>query len=118
MKNLPLRPFLLLGLTLALTACEAEKPYILSDYRLHQRGVVQACFNEENATVADAVKVAEEVCRQYDRTVAVQLVQPYQCSWSAPTQVTMSCVARPGENPGPVLQHGAPMRHDTPLPAW
>jgi len=118
MKNLSLRPLLLLGLTLALTACEAEKPFILSDYRLHQRGVVQACFNEENATVADAVKVAEEVCRQYDRTVAVQLVQPYQCSWSAPTQVTMTCVARPGENPGPVLQHGAPMRHDTPLPAW
>lgn len=118
MKNRLLLALPLLGLVLALAACETEKPYVTTDYRFHQRGIVVACFNEENATVADAQKVAEEVCRQYDRTAQVQLVQPYQCSWSAPTQVTMSCVARPGENPGPILQHGAPMRHDTPLPAW
>lgn len=117
--NKPLSLLLLLGTLLGLTACETEKPYVMSDYRYHQRGVVLACFNEENATVADVQKVVEEeVCRQYDRTAEVQLVQPYQCSWSAPTLVTLHCSARPGENPGPILQHGAPMRHDTPLPAW
>jgi hypothetical protein len=116
--NKPLSLLLLIGTLAALTACESEKPYVMTDYRFHQRGIVLACFNEENATIADAQKVAEEVCRQYDRTAEVQLVQPYQCSWRAPTLVTLHCTARPGENPGPILQHGAPMRHDTPLPAW
>jgi len=101
-----------------LSACTAEKPYVMSDYRYHQRGVVLACYSEENATLAQAVAKAEEVCHQFDRTAKVQLVQPYQCSWSAPTLVTLSCVARPGENPGPILLHNAPMRHDTPLAPW
>jgi hypothetical protein len=114
-KPLRLAPLLLL---LSLSACSAEKPYVMSDYRFHQRGVVLACYNEENATLAQAEAAAEEVCHQFDRTAKVQLVQPYQCSWSAPTLVTLSCVARPGENPGPILLHNAPMRHDTPLPAW
>jgi hypothetical protein len=113
----PLRPLFLL-LPVLLSACAEEKPYVMSDYRFHQRGVVLACYNEEHATLAQAEAVAEEVCHQFDRTAKVQLVQPYQCSWSAPTLVTLSCVARPGENPGPILLHNAPMRHDTPLPAW
>ena len=114
---MPLRlaPILLLA---GLSACSAEKPYVMSDYRFHQRGVVLACYNEEKATLAQAEAVAEEVCHQFDRTAKVQLVQPYQCSWTAPTLVTLSCVARPGETPGPILLHNAPMRHDTPLPAW
>jgi hypothetical protein len=116
--NKPLSLLLLIGMSAGLTACETEKPFITTDYRFHQRGIVQACFSEENATVADAQTLAEEVCRQYDRTAVVQLVQPYQCSWSAPTLVTLHCDARPGETPAPILQHGAPMRHDTPLPAW
>ena len=101
-----------------LTACTAEKPYVLSDYRFHQRGIVQACYSEEKSTLADTVALAEEVCHQFDRTAKVQLVQPYQCSWTAPTLVILACVARPGENPGPILLHNAPMRHDTPLPPW
>jgi hypothetical protein len=116
--NKPLNLLLLLGSVVGLAACESEKPYVMSDYRFHQRGVVLACFNEEHATIADVQKVAEEVCHQYDRTAEVQLIQPLQCSWTAPTLVTLRCAARPGENPGPILQHGAPMRHDTPLGAW
>ena len=114
------KPLRLLSLLLlaGLSACATEKPYVMSDYRFHQRGVVLACYNEENATLAQTEAVAEEVCHQFDRTAKVQLVQPYQCSWTAPTLVTLSCVARPGENPGPILLHNAPMRHDTPLPAW
>ena len=118
MKNRLLLVLPLLGLVLALSACESEKPFVITDYRFHQRGVIQACFNEDHATVADAQKVAEEICRQYDRTAQVQLVQPLQCSWTAPSLVTLVCVPRPGENPGPIMLHGAPMRHDTPLPAW
>ena len=114
-KPLCLLPLAALAL---LSACESEKPFVLTDYRFHQRGVVQACYNEEHGSLAQAQALAEEVCRQFDRTSQVQLVQPYQCSWSAPTLVTLSCVARPGEAPGPILLHNAPMRHDTPLPAW
>ncbi len=117
--NKPLSLLLLIGTVAGLSACESEKPFVLSDYRYHQRGVVQACYNEDHATIEDVLKLVEkEVCSQYDRTAEVQLVQPLQCSWTAPTMVTLHCVARPGENPGPILQHGAPMRHDTPLPAW
>jgi len=103
---------------LALSACAADKPYIMTDYRAHQRGIIQACYNEETATLAQTQELAEEVCHQFDRTAQVQLIQRYQCSWSAPTLVTLSCVARPGETPAPILLHNAPMRHDTPLPPW
>jgi len=114
-KALRLLPLLVLA---GLSACSAEKPYILTDYRAHQRGIVVACYNEDSATLAQAKALAEEVCHQFDRTAQVQLIQRDQCSWSAPTQVTLSCVPRPGESPGPILLHNAPMRHDTPLPPW
>jgi len=110
-----LAPLLLLAL---LSACAEEKPYIMSDYRFHQRGIVLACYSEDHATLEQTVAAAEQICHQFDRTAKVQLVQPYQCSWAAPTLVTLSCVARPGENPGPILLHNAPMRHDTPLAPW
>ena len=108
----------LLAIFLQLAACAPEKPYILTDYRNHQRGIVQACFSEENATIEQAQALAEDVCKQYDRTALLQLVQPNQCSWLAPVQAYFSCVPRPGETPAPILLHNAPLRHDMPLPAW
>jgi len=114
---MPLRlPFLLVLFGLA--ACAPEKPYVMSDYRFHQRGTVIACFSEANATIQQAQALADNICLQFDRVAKLQLVQPDQCSWTAPTQAMFSCVARPGENPAPILLHNAPIRHDTPLPPW
>ena len=53
----PLRPLFLL-LPVLLSACAEEKPYVMSDYRFHQRGVVLACYNEEHATLAQAEAAA------------------------------------------------------------
>jgi hypothetical protein len=103
---------------LLLSGCTPEEPYIFTDYRWHQRGTVIACYNDESATVDQARALADGICRQFDRTAQLQLLQPYQCSWTAPTQAIFSCVARPGETPSPILLHNAPMRHDTPLPPW
>jgi hypothetical protein len=98
--------------------CAEQKPYIQTDYRYHQRGIVQACFNESKSNLQQATDLAEGICRQFDRTASIQLVQPFQCSWAAPTLATYACTARPGETPAPILLHNAPMRHDTPLPPW
>lgn len=116
MRNFP-RCLSLLGL-LALVACASEKPYILTDYRFHQRGLVQACYDDQTASLQQATQLAEDICVEFDRTAKLQLLQPYQCSWAAPVLATYSCVARPGETPLPILLHNAPMRHDTPLLPW
>lgn len=100
--------------TLVVSGC-AEAPYVTSDYRYHQRGIVQICLDEGTAKIGDTKKLAEEICRQYDRTSNETLVQRYQCSWTAPTLVTYTCVARPGETPPPFTEHLSPMRHDTTL---
>lgn len=100
--------------TVMVTGC-AEAPYLYSDYRYHQRGVVYVCINEDTATIADAKKLADEVCRPFDRTSKLTLVQRYQCSWSAPTYITFNCVARPGETPPPFAEHLSPMRHESGL---
>jgi hypothetical protein len=106
----------ILASSMFLAACVAEAPYVYTDYRFHQRGAVIVCYNEDQASPAQVNALAEEICRQYDRTAQFVLQQPFQCSWSAPTQVTYSCVARPGETPGPIIPHRPPMRHDPPLP--
>jgi hypothetical protein len=103
--------------TLLVAACGAEAPYVFTDYRFHQRGLVIVCFNDATATTADAKKLADETCRQYDRTSRLAFEQAYQCSWTAPTQAIFNCVPRPGENPPPITEHLSPLRHDTPLPA-
>ncbi|WP_146002659.1 hypothetical protein [Telmatospirillum siberiense] len=95
----------------------AEDPYLSTDYRYHQRGVVQVCINEDTASIADAKKLADETCRPFDRTSKLALIQRYQCSWTAPTLVAFSCVARPGETPPPFAEHLSPMRHDPSLGA-
>jgi hypothetical protein len=107
--------FALCGAVLV-AGCRAEAPYVYTDYRFHQRAVVIVCFNDETAKISDAKALADEICRQYDRTSRLAFEQPYQCSWTAPTQAYFNCVARPGETPPPITQHMSPMRHDTPLP--
>ncbi len=99
----------------ALMAGCAEAPYVYTDYRSHQRGSVIVCFNEGTATVKDAKVLADEICKQYERTSQLALVQSYQCSWTAPTQANFACVARPGETPPPFVEHLSPMRHDPSL---
>jgi hypothetical protein len=103
---------------LLLAGCSTEKPFVLSDYRAHQRGVVQACYSEDKGSLEDTTKLAENICKEFDRTAKLQLLQPYQCTWTAPVMATYSCVPRPGETPAPILLHNAPMRHDTPLPPF
>jgi hypothetical protein len=99
-----------------LAGCASDGPYTFTDYRWHQRGQVVVCYDESSTTDEQARAVAEDICQQYDRTTQWVQKQNYQCSWTAPMQAIFQCVARPGENPAPVIQHNAPMRHDTPLP--
>ena len=110
--------FLSLALTLSgtlwLSAC-SESPYVDDDYRYHQRGVVKVCFSESTASLADAKALADEVCRQYERTSKLTLLQPYQCTWSTSTLAQFACVTRPGETPPPYVEHLSPMRHDQTL---
>ncbi len=98
-----------------LTVGCAEAPFVMTDYRYHQRGSVSVCFNERTTTVKDAKVLADEICRQYERTSQLSLIQSYQCSWTAPTQASFTCVARPGETPPPFVEHLSPMRHDPSL---
>ncbi|HXP96061.1 MAG TPA: hypothetical protein VN809_05065 [Telmatospirillum sp.] len=110
--------FLFLALTLSgavwVSGC-TEAPYVDDDYRYHQRGIVKVCFSESNASMADAKALADEACRQYERTAKLALIQPYQCTWSTSTLATFSCVARPGETPPPYVERLSPMRHDQTL---
>jgi len=103
-------------LAVLIGGCAADAPYLYSDYRYHQRGSVIVCYSDENTTPEQVKAMADEVCRQYDRVARLQLQQPYQCSWTVPTQALFNCVPRPGENPPPIIRHNAPMRHDPPLP--
>jgi hypothetical protein len=96
----------------ALLAGCAEEPFVVNDYRFHQRGTLSICYNEKTTTMAQLKTMADEVCRPYDRTSALDLVQQYQCTWTAPTQARFSCVSRPGETPRPFSEHLSPMRHD------
>jgi hypothetical protein len=106
---------LLVPLAVLFTGCTPEAPYWWTDYRFHQRGLVILCYNDEITTQVQLKEKADEICRQYDRTSQLQLLQEYQCSWTAPGQANFLCIPRPGENPDPILKHLAPMRHDTPL---
>jgi hypothetical protein len=98
-----------------LAGCATEKPYLYSDYRYHQIGQVIICSSDSNSTPEQVKAMAEEVCNQYDRTAIVATVQKYQCSWTAPTQSTFACAARPGEHPAPIVPRLAPLRRDQQL---
>jgi hypothetical protein len=117
LRRLALFPlFPALTIALALAACSPEPPQVLTDYRFHQRGTVAICFSEEKSTIADVTAMADDICRQYDRVAKLVLQQPYQCSWTAPTEAYFACIPRPGESPPKIVPHLAPMRHDSALP--
>lgn len=107
--------FLALSGAVLMAGCVSEAPYVFTDYRFHQRGQVIVCYDEKNASPEQVKALADNICAQYDRTSQFQFQQPLQCSWTAPTQVFFTCVARPGEHPAPIQEHLPPMRHDQPL---
>lgn len=107
-------PLLALGAVLCLGSCAPEQPYVRSDYLVHQRGQVQVCYNESRANLSQAQTLADEVCREYDRTARFQLQQELQCNWTSPTLAIFACVARPGESPAPLSRQVAPLRRSTP----
>jgi hypothetical protein len=108
--------FATVPLLVLLAGCGSDDPYLLSDYRYHQRGRVIVCYDPDTARPEHVQAIAEEVCRGFDRTAHLDLIQPNQCAWTAQSEAMYSCVPRPGETPGPIREHLAPMRHDTPLP--
>jgi hypothetical protein len=95
--------------------CAPEAPYEYSDYRYHQVGQVIMCYNEDTATLEQVKAMAEDICQHFDRTAFLSTIQKHQCSWTAPTQATFGCGARPGETPAPFVRHLAPMRRDQQL---
>lgn len=95
-----------------LSACAAEPPFVLTDYRSLQLGYVKVCYSTENTTPEKVFALAETECSRYDRTARLQIQQLGQCSWTAPTVATFVCEARPGETPPPLVIRNAPMRHD------
>ncbi len=95
-----------------LAACGGGDPYVLSDYRSHQHGVVEVCFDEGKSRLADATRLADDVCRQYDRMAELELRQADQCNWATPTLALYYCVARPGETPAPLVPQQAPLRRN------
>ena len=99
-----------------LGSCAAEAPYVYTDYRFHQRGQVIVCYDDSTTKMTEIKAIADEICRQYDRTSQFVLKQSSQCSWTVPDQAIYTCVPRPGENPPPIIPHMAPMRHDAELP--
>lgn len=106
------------GLTLAattlLTGCAGDPPYAQTDYRYHQQGQVQICYNS-HSTPEQVAAVAEEICNRYKRTAVLWQTQTYQCEWRNPNLATFYCTARPGETPPPVIDKHAPLRHDSPI---
>lgn len=111
---MPLRPFTLLP-SLALLACAGcggGDPFVLTDYRNHQRGVVEVCYDEGKTSFAQAQSLADGICRNYDRMATFQMQQRDQCNWTTPTLALFYCEARPGEHPAPFVPQKAPLRRD------
>lgn len=106
-----------LSLAALLAGCGGGAPYVLSDYRLHQKGMVEVCYDGKSAPQdqaltpqKQALKLADGICSQYDRMATLQLVQENQCNWTTPDIALYYCVARPGEHPRPLVPQKAPLR--------
>jgi len=90
--------------------CGGGTPFVLTDYRNHQKGIVEVCYDPEATTMAQATKLADGICDQYDRMARFQLSQFDQCNWATPDIALFYCVARPGEKPPPLVPQKAPLR--------
>ena len=97
----------------ALTGCGGA-PYVLTDYRSHQKGVVEVCYDRGKAPMTETQKLADGICEQYDRMASLQLGQSFQCNWRTPDIALYYCVARPGEHPPPFVPQVAPLRGNAP----
>ena len=98
----------------ALAGCGGGDPYVLTDYRYHQRGIVEVCYDQGKTTLDQARALADGVCGQYDRMARFEIAQRNQCNWRTPDLAEFYCVARPGETPLPFVEQKAPLRGSMP----
>ena len=93
-----------------LAGCGGGRPYVLTDFRDHQKGIVEVCYDRGTTSMVQATKLADGICDQYDRVASLQLRQNEQCNWATPDIALFYCVARPGEKPPPFVPQKAPLR--------
>jgi hypothetical protein len=86
------------------------RPYVLTDYRQHQKGQVEVCYDSNSTSIDQAKALADGICDQYSRMAKFELSQRFQCNWRTPDIALFYCVARPGETPPPFVKQTAPLR--------
>jgi hypothetical protein len=92
-----------LGLVLLpVSGCGGGAPYVLSTVVRDKPGQVEVCYDHNKSTLAEAQKLADGECIQYDRVAQFTLQQFNQCNWKTPDIALFACVARPGEKPLPI----------------
>ncbi|HEY1722731.1 MAG TPA: hypothetical protein VGG27_15915 [Magnetospirillaceae bacterium] len=107
----PIRSTLLtLVLAGTVASCGGGDPYVLSDYRLHQLGKVEVCYDDHMTSIDQARVLADGICQQYSRMASFELAQRDQCNWRTPDIALFYCVAKPGEKPPPLVPQKAPLR--------
>ena len=93
-----------------LAGCGGGQPYVLTDYRQHQTGRVEVCYDGHKTSLDQARALADGVCDQYSRMAKFEISQRNQCNWRTPDIALFYCVARPGETPPPFVPQKAPLR--------
>ena len=94
----------------AVAGCGGGQAYVLSDYRQHQLGKVEVCYDDHKTSLDQARVLADGVCQQYDRMASFQISQRDQCNWRTPDIALFYCVPKPGETPPPLVPQKAPLR--------
>jgi hypothetical protein len=96
-----------------LSGCGGGRPFVLTDFREHQMGNVEVCYDHRKTTMVEAQTLANGVCDQYDRVAQYTMAQTNQCNWLAPDIALFECVARDGETPLPFVQQKALLRRNS-----